>query len=117
MDPKDNSVTFSKRLCKHIGIESLKDKAEVFVFREPMSGRYGFQINAKDLPDYAAQADIQYNTKYRCVGFESLVPTVNRILFDYHLPHNCKAKLKVFIKVIAGQNFYLMEPPYGTIFR
>lgn len=117
MDPKDNSVTFSKRLCKHIGIDSLKDKAKVFSFKEPMSGRYGFQVNADDIPDYAARADIQYNTKYRCVGFESLVPTVNRILFDYRLKHDCKAKLRVSIKVIAGRTFYIMEAPHAKIFR
>lgn len=110
LDPKDNSVTFSKRLCRHIGIDSLKDKAKVFTFKEPMSGRYGFQINADDLPDYAAQADIQYNSKHRCVGFESLVPTVNLILYDYGMPHSIEAKLRVSVKVYAGKIFYIIEP-------
>ena len=114
LDPRDNSVTFSKRLCRHIGIDKLKDKAKVFTFKEPISGRYGFQINAEDLPDYAAQADIQYNSKHRCVGYESLVPTVNRILYDYGMPHDKEAKLRVSIHVYAGQTFFFFRPQHAN---
>ena len=114
LDPRDNSITFSKRLCRHIGIDKLKDKAKVFAFVEPVSQLFGFQINADNLPDYAAQADIQYNSKHRCVGYESLVPTVNRILYDYGMPHDKEAKLRVSIHVYAGQTFYFIRPPHAN---
>jgi hypothetical protein len=80
LDSSDNSVTLSRRLYRHI--EHNLRQGKVFVFRA--GNEYGFTLN---LPTEPTQVnDLQYNIKYKSVGFETLCPTVNRILYDYNLP-------------------------------
>ena len=82
-DPNDNSITLNKWLYRDM-VGSLAS-AKVFVFSIPDTAEYGFIVNPNfDQPTQLA--DIQYNTKYHCIGFESLNPTVNRIFYDYRLP-------------------------------
>lgn len=87
-DPRDNSITFSKELCRMIDIDSL-DEAKVFAFeikdKDKMSS-FGFSINPK-IGQETQLAEIMYNSKYRCVGFECLNPTVNRIFYAYNIPN------------------------------
>lgn len=91
-DPSDNSITFSKALFKHLKVMD-GDTAKMYVFR--VGGDYAFAINP-DLGGAETQlADIQYNAKHKTIGFECLVPTVNRIVYDYGLPHDRKVKLSV----------------------
>jgi len=95
MDSKDNSITLSKRLFKHI--KSHEDNTKVFVFRlrnTDEGGLYAFILNP-GIGD-THYADLQYNEKYKCIGFESLVPTVNRMFYDYGIPFGIKAKLSVY---------------------
>lgn len=70
------------------------DEAKVYVFRLSDSKDYCFTINPI-LEKDTQLADIQYNSKHHTVGFESLCPTVNRIFYDYGLPHDSRAKLTV----------------------
>jgi hypothetical protein len=87
LDPNDNSVTFSpylwKLLKKRIDAEG-KSKIIVFSSRINEYKQYGFQLNP-DIEGETQLADVQYNGKFDCYGFETLVPTVNRIFFDYHI--------------------------------
>lgn len=110
-DPADNSVTLSKRLFSHMDVMSL-DKAKVYVFRIPYdSPAYGFTLN----PDFSQPTqlcDIQYNSKHRCIGFETLCPTVNRIFYDYRLPHDRPCKLSVTIRQTAGILYYQICRPH-----
>ena len=92
-DPKDNSITLSRGLFSHMGGMSL-DKAKVYVFYVPARGAYGFTLNPS-LDKPTQLCDIQYNSKHQCIGFETLCPTVNRIFYDYSLPHDMKCKLSV----------------------
>ena len=89
-DSSDNSITLSKLLYDHIDPLSLDD-AKVIVFR--VGGRYAFAINPK-IEEETHFADLQVNTKHHCVGFECLIPTVSRILFDYGI-----AEPKVMLSV------------------
>lgn len=111
-DPADNSITLSKRLFRHIDVMSL-DKAKVYVFSIPGdTPAYAFTIN----PDFSQPTqlcDIQYNSKHRCIGFETLCPTVNRIFYDYRLPHDCPCKLSVTIRQTAGIVYYLIRQPHN----
>ena len=101
-DPADNSVTLSRHLFAHMKKEvemSGTDggEASVFVFRIPHSGTFGFMTNpCIDSPTQLCQ--IQYNGKYRCIGFETLCPSVGRILYEYGLPALRPVKLYVSIK-------------------
>lgn len=108
-DPKDNSITFSRSLYKHMEVD-ITDKAKVSVFKENVAQCYAFSVNTGIKETQLA--DIQYNSKYKCIGFECLVPTVNRIFFDYGLPHDRRIKLSVRIRHSKiGMTYYVIIPP------
>ena len=119
-DSNDNSVTFSKDLFRMLDVMD-KEQAKVYVFK--LSGitykindavfcpRYAFTINPTISED-TQLADIQYNQKHRCIGFECLVPTVNQIFYDYGLPAFSRAKLSV-LPAATGTDiiYYTILPP------
>lgn len=110
-DATDNSVTFSSRLFRKIRAEGLGD-GKVMTFRLSGSGEYAFALNPQ-LEQETQLADIQVNGKYGCVGFEMLVPTVNRIFFDYGLPHDSKCKLSIERRVAGnGMVYWAIQRPY-----
>lgn len=111
-DPNDNSITFSKGLWQHIMHNApRKESAKVFVFSVPASATFGFIINP--LFDRETQiADIQYNEKYRTIGFESLCPSVNLIFNRYRLPAETALRLPVTVsQTLDGKMFYRIERP------
>jgi hypothetical protein len=108
-DPADNSVTLSKALFKHMGVME-KDESKVYVFFIPEDDCYGFILN----PNFNQEtqlADIQYNGKYKTIGFECLVPTVGRIFYDYRLPHEGKVKLSVQVCHAGDIDYYKICRP------
>ena len=112
LDPADTSITLSKKLFQKMGVMEQK-KAKVMVFivaqacEQPI---YGFEMNPP-LPDdsEAPIADIQLNTKHNCVGFETLVPTVAKILYDYMLP-NQPVRLQVRPIQMHERTIWMMMP-------
>ncbi len=111
-DCNDNSITLSRKLYKHIELSShCEDQAKVFVFHVPAFNSYAFIVNP-ELNQETQLADIQYNEKYKTIGFESLCPTVNRIFLEYGLPYEFKMKLTVTVRKLAdGKVFYNIERP------
>lgn len=112
-DPADNSVTLSRRLFRHMNVMKL-DVAKVYVFTLAGTQRhavtYAFALNPPiDTPTQLA--DIQFNSKFRTVGFESLCPTVNRILYDYALPSNVRVKLSVEPCSVNNITYYKILRP------
>ncbi|MBR2747156.1 MAG: hypothetical protein IKD95_02205 [Bacteroidales bacterium] len=111
-DPADNSITFSRGLYKRLRILET-GKGKVMVFRLKDDGRYCFTL---DIPEEAKDtqlAEVMYNSRYRCVGFESLVPTVNRIFYDYSLPAGAQCKLTTQEVVTDTMKYHIICPPYG----
>lgn len=119
VDPRDNSVTFSRCLFDHIkDTYSADDIApKVFVFYIPANKCYGFAVNIPfDRP--AQMADVQYNSKHKCIGFESLNPTIARILYDYGITHLKPCKLSVTTRVTpGGRVFFQIERPTLQIIK
>ena len=109
-DASDNSITLSRALFRHMDVFKL-DQAKVFVFK--VGEDYGFMLNPQ-LEHETPLADIQYNTKYRTVGFECLYPTVNRIFYDYGLPPLAKAKLSVKVCKAKFFDYYLICRPHDA---
>lgn len=122
-DPRDNSITFSRSLYRHICRSAKFDGAKVFVFKiadgsvrpvvEPSgeTSLYGFSVNP-DIEQETQIADIQYNDKYRSIGFESLCPSVCRIFYDYGLPFDKMLRLSVVPRHAAnGSLFYQIMRP------
>lgn len=111
-DSSDNSITFSRKLYRHIELSShCKDRAQVYVFEIKAWDSFGFTINP-DLDQETQLADIQYNEKYKTIGFESLCPSVGTILYRYRLPAELKIKLTVSIHQLAdGKVFYNINRP------
>lgn len=110
-DASDNSITFSKKLFNHMRVFE-KDAAKVYVFFIPEAQCYGFMLNP-ELKKETQLADIQYNSKYKSIGFESLIPTVNKIFYDYGLPAECSCMLSVKPKKAGDLQYYQILPPYG----
>lgn len=111
VDPEDNSVTLSKKLFDHIKDNADGEEAKVFVFRVKDSTSYGFVLNPT-LEEPTILCDIQYNEKYKCIGFETLLPTVVRILYDYGIHKFAKVKLSVSTqRTVDKQLFYKIERP------
>ena len=110
-DPRDNSITLSRRLVRRMGVMKA-EQAKVFVFKtNDKYQRYAFTLNPQ-LTEPTQLCDIQYNTKHRCIGFETLCPTVNKIFYDYRLPLAKAAKLSVRIRTIRHITYYVINPPY-----
>lgn len=111
-DPADNSITLSKHLFRHIK-NNAKDshKTSVFVFAIPECGTYGF-IQDHGIEQPTQLCDIQYNDKHKCIGFETLCPSVGTILYRYGLPADCRIKLSVSIqRNVLGKVYYQIEKP------
>ena len=110
-DPRDNSITLSRRLVRRMGVMKA-EQAKVFVFKtNDKYQRYAFTLNPQ-LTEPTQLCDIQYNTQHRCIGFETLCPTVNKIFYDYRLPLAKAAKLSVRIRTIRHITYYVIIPPY-----
>lgn len=111
-DARDSSLTLSKGLCKAIGVYNL-DENKVLVCS--LSGHsvptYGFILNPK-LETETQLSEIQYNSKHKCIGFETLCPTVNRIFYDYGLPAYsiCKLSVKAAIAGDGTRYFIICNP-------
>lgn len=111
-DPSDNSITLSERLFKHIRNNAKgDDTANVFVFYIPLEDCYGFMFNP-ELERETVMCQIQYNDKYRCIGFETLCPSVGRIFYEYGLPADKPIKMSVAVrKTISGNIYYQLLRP------
>lgn len=115
MDARDNSVTLSRRLFRFINDVYGEDgvQPKVFVFYTPATERYGFVVNVPfDQPTQLA--DIQYNSKHKCIGFECLNPTVAKILYDYGVTMHLKpCKFTVTKQVTPqGRVYFQIERPH-----
>ena len=114
-DPNDNSITFSKGLYKALKLLSYEVKPCAFVFTLSDTKEYAFCINP-DLPEGLPMGEIQFNPKYKTIGFESLVPTVQSVFFDYGLPADraCKLSVSKGTQIVEGKEliYYKIERPY-----
>lgn len=118
VDPDDNSVTLSKALFNHIKSNAKEgEKASVFMFRIAHNGTYAFMINP-DFEQPTQMCDIQYNGKYRCIGFETLCPSVGQILYTYGLNATQRVKLSVSVCCTAqGKLYYQFDTPHEKHIR
>ena len=112
-DPKDNSITLSKRLFAHIRRNANGDgMAKVFVFFVPSESRYAFMVNP-NIEQETQMCEIQYNATYKCIGFETLCPTIGKIFYDYGLPADKPMRLQVSVKkTVNGEIYYQIREPY-----
>ena len=111
VDPTDNSVTLSKKLFNHIRKSSDgQEKASVFLFRITNTDLFGFMVNP-NIETPTQYCDIQYNGKYKCIGFETLNPSVGRILYDYGLSALKSYKLSVSVKDVKDKIYYQIDKP------
>lgn len=115
-DPADNSVTLSKHLFTHMR-KSSGDNVSVFVFRIPQGGTFGFMLSP-EISEPTQLCQIQYNGKYRCIGFETLCPSVGRIFFEYGLPALRPVKLSVSVRQTPqGKTYYQFDLPTRKTIR
>lgn len=120
-DPSDNSVTLSKSLFFHMKKDAERSGSDgspsVFVFRIPQGGTFGFMLSP-EISEPTQLCQIQYNGKYRCIGFETLCPSVGRILFEYGLPALRPVKLSVSVRQTPqGKTYYQFDYPSSKFIR
>lgn len=110
-DATDNSITLSRALFRRIDVMNL-DELNIFVFR--VGDSYGFTINPQQLKETNTQfTTIQYNSKHRTIGFETLCPTVNQIFYNYGLPADTRVKLSIEVcHTTDGMTYYKIKRPY-----
>lgn len=112
LDPKDNSVTFSKALFNLIKMNTKTPKATVFVFKLKGTNTYAFTTQHEFSETETQTCDIQYNSKYNTIGFETLCPSVGQILYAYGLPHDQVQQMPVLMKHTSdGIAYYQIERP------
>lgn len=110
-DAADSSVTLSKRLFDHIKTNADGGDPKVFVFSLPLRGTYGFILNP-DIKEPTVLCDIQYNERYRCIGFETLCPTVSLMFNTWGISPGAKVRLSVSVRRTAdGRIYYEFDRP------
>lgn len=116
-DPADNSVTLSKALFNHMKDNAHEgDEARIFVFKITDSSSFGFMTNPS-IEQPTQMCNIQYNGKYRCIGFETLCPSVGQILYTYGLNASQRVKLSVCRRTVQGKVYYQIERPHEKHIR
>ncbi len=117
-DPADNSVTLSKALFNHMKDNAHEgDEARIFVFKITDSSNFGFMATPS-IEQPTQMCDIQYNGKYRCIGFETLCPSVGQILYTYGLNASQRVKLSVSVcRTVQGKVYYQIERPHEKHIR
>lgn len=109
LDPRDSSVTLSRKLFNHLRKNCDTADPNVFMFKEGATNQYGFMLNP-DIEQPTHYCKIQHNAKYKCIGFETLCPTVELILYTYAIPSRI-TKLSVRHKRLNGKSYYLILNP------
>jgi hypothetical protein len=117
-DPYDNSVTLSKRLFQHIKNNAKEgDSACVFMFHIPDNDTFGFMVNPV-IEQSTQLCDIQYNDKYKCIGFETLCPSVGKIFYRYGLPFDRRVKISVSVRQnVSNLTYYQLDKPNAKHIR
>lgn len=114
LDGRANSVTISKALYDHM-MRYERTSTEIFVFDCSDTLQYGFAMredfealrNSK-----TAFCQLQFNEKYRKIGFRSEHPSVTAICDSYNLPLNKMVRLSVLPRKTAkGETFYEIQRP------
>ena len=114
LDGRANAVTLSKSIYDHIMQKERIDNS-VFVFRLSEKGTYGFCMR-EDWEELrkanTAFAQLQFNQKYKKVGFRSDYPSITAILDEYNLPLNRMVRLTCIPRKSAkGEPYYeIMRP-------
>lgn len=116
-DSADNSITLSKQLFRHIRKNAKEgDAPRVFVFRIADNNTFGFTVNP-NIEQPTQLCDIQYNGKYKCIGFETLCPSVGTIFYHYQLPADRRIKLSVSVHINQNVTYYQFDKPNAKSIR
>lgn len=110
-DASDNSMTINQELYNAMNVENAED-IRIFVFR--VEDSFGFIINSEETKnDNVHYSTLQYNSKHKSIGFETLNPTVNRMFYDFKLPGTItKCKLSVTKEKVKERTYFKIHKPY-----
>lgn len=114
LDGRANSVTVSQSLYNHM-MSVERTNSDVLVFKSSDTNQYCFCMR-EDFP-MLMQANgcfcqLQYNERYRKIGFRSDRPSVTSICNDYDCPLDRMVRLSVLPRKTAqGEVFYEIQRP------
>lgn len=112
LDGRANSVTISKAIYDRI-MSTERNKTDIFVFKVSDTQRFCFGMR-EDFEalvyDNLAVSQLQYNEKYRTIGFRTDKPSVTYILTEYGLPVDKMVRLNVRPrKTCNGETYYEIQ--------
>ena len=112
LDPRDNSVEFSKKLLRTLRSYVKKD-LRVVAFKVKDSEDYGFIVSPEGMGiDESVQyPTIQYNDKTGKYGFDCFNPSVNQMLYSWGLPFDKVVRCKVRVRVTSGKAIFVIKKP------
>ena len=114
LDGRANSVTVSRRLYRHM-MQPERTRTDIIVFRSGDTGLYGFALKEEfvSLLDVPCQTSpLQYNERYRKIGFRTDQPSVTAICTAYGCPVDRMVRLSVIPRHTAqGETFYEIQRP------
>ena len=118
LDGRANSVTLSKGIYDHI-MQKERTENSIFVFRLSDRGTYGFCMR-EDWEELrkanTAFAQLQFNQKYKKVGFRSDYPSVTAILYENDLPLDRMVRLTCIPRKSAkGEPYYEIMRPNSNL--
>lgn len=116
MDQSDSSITLSPNLFKEMGGAKGLQGKDIFVFE--VEEGYGFAIEPEQLKGKETQfCRVQYNSKHRTYGFETLCPTVAKIFYRAGIEEDVK-RFSVEKKTADKTEYYKINmTQYGKSVR
>lgn len=114
LDGRVSSVTLSKGLYKHImGKERTDMYLHVFLAKDSKQYCFAFREDFEQLKTTKTVfAELQYNSKYKKIGFHTERPTVSGILSEYGLPIDKMVRLTVIPRKTGNsETFYEIQRP------
>lgn len=114
LDGRVNSVTISKAIYNHM-MRYERSNTEILVFKSSDTGLFSFAMR-EDFPKLMQIVTyfypLQYNEKYKKIGFRTDYPSVTAILDEYGLPLDRMVRLSVIPrKTGSGETFYEIQRP------
>lgn len=109
VDGRDGTITLGKKVFEAMGGNDMRSS----VMMIKIGDKYAFtnELIFDMIDEGCPSFEVQYNTKYKTVGFNPSTPTLATILYDYGMPHDAVCRLSVQIEDMFNVKYFIICPP------
>lgn len=107
LDGRDGTITVSEKVYNRLLKLGLERGNCIYMFR--VGNTYGFSLWPAEEKDKTHTYELQYNSKTKTIGFAPTCPTVASILYEFGLPHDAVAKVKVSFRKAGNVRYFMMR--------